>query len=142
MYFKFLHLNYSYSIISFSLFLHRYTHHQSTASIVHSNTTQLPYNLATAMTLPPHPPTLVLSLCHSCNSHRQIFLLPLRPHLLHHLSLRAKIVFEVFATFSSIYHGFRNNLPGCSCFETIILSIVVFATVDFLIFFCQLNGKK
>ena len=42
--------------------------------------------------------------------------------------------------FSPICSDFRNNLPLCSCFQTIFLSVVVRAMVErckiFFIFFC------
>ena len=36
--------------------------------------------------------------------------------------------------FSPIYNTFRNNLLDYSCFETIIMSIIVFAIVDFFFY--------
>ena len=95
LYSKFLHLNYSHSTILFSLFLHCHTLHQSTTNLVRDNATPLPHNLATAMTLPPHPPMLIPSSCRPHDNYCQIFLLLLQPYLLGQFSLRAKIVFQV-----------------------------------------------
>ena len=90
MHFKYLHLNFSHFPILLSLFLYRYTHHQSTTSLLYSNTALPPRSLATVTTLSPHPFTVSSYSLSSLTQPPPNIPSPTMTQLFGQLSLRAK----------------------------------------------------